>query len=37
MNKNFNFRGLATALVTPFNESGEVDYENLKKARGMAN
>jgi len=31
MNKNFNFRGLATALVTPFNESGEVDYENLKR------
>jgi 4-hydroxy-tetrahydrodipicolinate synthase len=30
MPKNFNFRGLATALVTPFNESEEVDYETLK-------
>ncbi len=30
MGKNFNFRGLATALVTPFNESEEVDYETLK-------
>lgn len=30
MRKNFNFRGLATALVTPFNESEEVDYETLK-------
>ncbi len=30
MGKNFNFRGLATALVTPFNKSEEVDYETLK-------
>lgn len=30
MKKNFNFRGLATALVTPFDESGEVDYLTLK-------
>ena len=28
--KNFNFRGLATAIVTPFDESGEVDYTTLK-------
>jgi len=30
MAKNFNFRGLATALVTPFDETGEVDYKALK-------
>lgn len=30
MGKNFNFRGLATALVTPFNEAEEIDYETLK-------
>jgi 4-hydroxy-tetrahydrodipicolinate synthase len=30
MKKNFNFRGLATALVTPFDYSGEVDYLTLR-------
>ncbi len=30
MRENFNFRGLATALVTPFDEAGEVDYVALR-------